>query len=166
MRSENKADWGPGPWQNEPDKVEWVDEATGLHCRILRGLVGSFCGYVGVPEEHPAWGMLYDHYVYVENEGVEWWRRHVTQRVQYKINDIQVHGGLTYANEHVDDDLWWFGFDCSHTYDYMPGMTKYVLESAQGDTYRDLAYVTVQVLSLAQQLAAIKKEPHAEEKTG
>lgn len=26
----DKADWGEGPWQTEPDKIQWVDEATGL----------------------------------------------------------------------------------------------------------------------------------------
>lgn len=28
-RTAEKAEWGPGPWQDEPDKAQWIDEATG-----------------------------------------------------------------------------------------------------------------------------------------
>ena len=43
----------PGPWDNEPDKIQWVDETTGLDCLMVRNWWGSWCGYVGVPEGHP-----------------------------------------------------------------------------------------------------------------
>ncbi len=157
-----KEDWGPGPWQKEPDRVEWVDTATGLTCRILRSPIGSLCGYVGVPKDHQAYGMEHDPFVgnYVD-VNVEWWRRHITHRVEYKIIDIDVHGGLTYAGEHGDSGLHWFGFDCGHAFDFTPGLDY------NGDaTYRDLAYVTKEVESLAKQLAAIKEEPYEQESTG
>lgn len=56
-----RAGWLPGPWLTEPDRVEWVDEATRLPCLVLRreGL-GHLCGYVGVPPDHPAHGLNYD----------------------------------------------------------------------------------------------------------
>ena len=41
-------------WLNEPDKANWIDEATGLDCMIHRGQSGALCGYVGVPESHPS----------------------------------------------------------------------------------------------------------------
>lgn len=51
---EYKKDLGPGPWQNEPDKVQWVDWETGLDCLIKRHPSGGhLCGYVGVPAGHP-----------------------------------------------------------------------------------------------------------------
>lgn len=50
---ETKESWGQGPWVSEPDKVQWLDEASGLPCLIVRGPMGALCGYVGVPEGHP-----------------------------------------------------------------------------------------------------------------
>lgn len=50
---DKKAEWGPGPWVGEPDKYQWVDEATGLDCLMVRGPMGSWCGYVGVTKDHP-----------------------------------------------------------------------------------------------------------------
>jgi hypothetical protein len=40
----DKSWWPRGPWDDEPDKVQWPDEATGLPCMVKRGPVGSFCG--------------------------------------------------------------------------------------------------------------------------
>ena len=39
-RTEDKAGWGEGPWQDEPDKVVWVDPATGLDCMAKRNRLG------------------------------------------------------------------------------------------------------------------------------
>lgn len=57
------------------------------------------------------------------------------------------------------DDIWWFGFDCAHAGDRMPGMEA-ALRSIGGrslphcgDVYRDLAYVKAECASLARQLA-------------
>lgn len=161
MSRKNKEDWGPGPWQNEPDDKDWVDPATMLDCKILRGPFGALCGYVGVPKEHPAYGMSYSFYIegYVD-ENVEWWRRHITHRVEYKIMDIDVHGGLTFSGPHTDSDLHWFGFDCSHAFDFTPGLLDgETLQHIRmkDEIYRDIEYVTTQVESLAKQLAAIKR---------
>lgn len=69
----DKADWSRGPWDEEPDKIQWRDHASGLPCMIVRGPSGSLCGYVGVPECHSAHGKDYDSL------------------------DVEVHGGLTFA---------------------------------------------------------------------
>jgi hypothetical protein len=70
----DKSTWGEGPWQQEPDKLQFCDEATQLPCLIVRASVsGSLCGYVGVTEGHPAFGLKYD------------------------AVDVSVHGGLTFA---------------------------------------------------------------------
>lgn len=58
--SVDKSAWGDGPWQSEPDKMQWQDEATGFACLIVRDPMGALCGYVGVPETHPAHGLSYD----------------------------------------------------------------------------------------------------------
>lgn len=54
----DKSTWGPGPWQEEPDKIQYVDEATGLPCLIVRNgpTIGALCGYVGVLPGHPLHG--------------------------------------------------------------------------------------------------------------
>ena len=51
-----KSEWGDGPWQREPDRMEWI--ASGLPARIRRNpIYGTLCGYVGVPPEHPMHGI-------------------------------------------------------------------------------------------------------------
>lgn len=35
-RTIDKTGWPIGQWTNEPDKVQWIDEATGLDCLIVR----------------------------------------------------------------------------------------------------------------------------------
>lgn len=55
-----KSEWGPGPWQDEPDEKYWTDAVTRLDCCILRAQVtGSLCGYVGVDQSHPAFELSY-----------------------------------------------------------------------------------------------------------
>lgn len=133
----DRTGWEAGPWDGEPDRMEWRDEATGLPCLIVRGQVGALCGYVGVPPSHPWHG------------------------VEYDAIDADVHGGLTYASKchgticHVpapgeSDDVWWLGFDCAHAGDIVPGSTRWSLPF-RGDVYRDVAYVRGEVARLAAQ---------------
>lgn len=68
--------WPSGEWDSEPDKLQWPDEATGLPCLAVRhASLGHWCGYVGVPPEHPWAGHTYDSDV-----------------------EVDVHGGLTFAD--------------------------------------------------------------------
>ena len=131
----DRAGWPPGPWDNEPDKVQWTDAATGLPCLIVRNDTGGLCGYVGVAEEHPYFG------------------------VDKNDLDLGVHGGLTYSGLcqghicHVpapgaSDRVWWLGFDCAHWSDTVPGMIQYGMRG----TYRDLKYVKDECHDLAAQL--------------
>ena len=155
----NKTGWGDGPWNDEPDKVQWVDVATSLDCLIVRNQFGGLCGYVGVPPEHPCHGAGYDS---IRVSGEEDWP--------------EVHGGLTYANVcieglpedrsvcHVPEpgrpaDVWWFGFDTGHAGDLQPAMKA--REAAlglppimgMGETYRTVGYVRAECARLAEQLA-------------
>jgi hypothetical protein len=157
---ELKTGWLDGPWDEEPDRVEWREH--GLVCLISRSEVtGALCGYVGVPREHLHYGKGWD-----------------------DVN-VDVHGGLTYASPcsghicHVPkpgetEDVWWFGFDCAHAFDLMPALKTALQYATMGlpemkdpypsvggdpycDTYRDLAYVTAEVSRLAAQLARIQR---------
>ncbi len=146
-RTVDKSSWGPGPWQDEPDKRQWKDQATGLPCLIVRGPVGALCGYVGVPPGHPLHGQGYDE------------------------AGLDCHGGLTYAAGcssaknpetgvcHIPDPgepdhVWWFGFDCAHFSDLTPGLDSKYRFNQSGQSYRDIGYVTAECTSLAKQLAA------------
>lgn len=80
-RTIDKVTWGRGPWDDEPDKKQWLDEATGLPCLAVRAsALGHWCGYVGVPVGHPAYGK------------------------GYADLDVTVHGGLTFADRCVRHD--------------------------------------------------------------
>ena len=144
-KTKDRTNWLSGPWDNEPDKVQWQDIVTGLPCMIRRGFRGAWCGYVGVNKGHPAFEKGYN---YVS---------------------VDVHGGLTYSNFcnsdadeasgicHVTDDhqpVWWLGFDCSHGGDLSP--ERLPIPSYCDDTYRDQAYVTHETLNLAKQLASMQ----------
>lgn len=145
-RSVDKSQWGNGPWKSEPDKVHFVDEATGLDCLALRhSRMGFLCGYVALEPGHPWFDLSYD--------------------------DIpaKVHGGLTFGAERCAEghppergichvprpgqpaDVHWIGFDCAHAWDYSPGTDP----ALRGDeTYRTLEFVKAQCSWLAAQVAA------------
>ena len=146
-----------GPWDDEPDKAQWIDPATGLDCLIVRNHFRSLCGYVGVPPGHPLHGKKYDD------------------------PDVGVHGGLTFADRcdpshdeahaicHVPapgrpDDVYWFGFDCGHAFDLQPIIAARMHRTHDSafkeqyktlfpdEIYRDWAYVVGEVTDLARQL--------------
>lgn len=140
----NKSKWGGGPWSDEPDKAQWIDEETGLDCLTVRGPAGALCGYVGVPESHPYFGDDYgDHH------------------------EIKAHGGLTFSGlcapsndpsegichtgEVANKKVWWFGFDCAHCDDICP---KYEREESYRPyaIYRNFNYVKTETEYVAKQL--------------
>ena len=166
----DKSAWGEGPWQQEPDKVQWSDEATGLPCLAVRSeTMGHWCGYVGVAPGHP-------HYE------VKW----KDDRI-----DVSVHGGVTFTDAcqpgedeatgvcHIpdpgeSDQVWWIGFDCIHAGDMAPKMQATLRLTAplftatmpgrikeafahlwSDDTYKTLDYVTAECADLAGQLKAM-----------
>lgn len=175
-RTVDKSEWGKGPWQDEPDKRQWTDEATGLPSLIVRGPVGALCGYVGVTEGHPLFGAGYmdDKVLPCGSDcGDDW---HYECRPDAALS---VHGGVTFSgfcqksddeSQHVchvpgpgeTDRVWWFGFDCAHCDDFAPSIRSYSSlkigdPTGYGTTieYRDVAYVTQQCADLAKQLAAM-----------
>lgn len=143
----DKSKWGPGPWQSEPDRVEW--RHLGFACLMRRQPEsGHWCGYVAVPPGHPWHGRGYSGVF--DPESCEY----VVQPLP-----VDVHGGLTYADKcngpicHVPqpgepDDVWWLGFDCAHHRDLTPGHMAF---AGPADVYRTADYVRAEVESLARQ---------------
>ena len=165
----DRSRWGSGQWDHEPDKIQWLDEATKLPCLALRNRMGSWCGYVGVPPGHPLYGQDYD----------------AAYEIATKMNcNIDVHGGLTFADKcqeedkehgicHVvepdeDDDIWWLGFDCAHGGDLVPsmrfleskmGFPPFLVDKQEYEKYRDTEYVIGETTKLARQLDAFNTGP-------
>lgn len=107
-RTIDKTAWGDGPWQDEPDKKQWRDEATGLPCLAVRGPGGHWCGYVGVGPSHPWHGKSYSACVSPErhepHEGdAEGWHYNCTPG-----GILIAHGGITFAGGCADqsEDRW------------------------------------------------------------
>jgi len=158
-KTHDKSSWGPGPWQAEPDKIQYVDNATGMPCLIVRNTLGSLCGYVGVSKDHPFF------------------------KKGYNDCDVTVHGGLTFADtcaedehgichlveEGEDDLVWWLGFDCAHLNDMSPGMraTDAKIGIPRGilefGIYKDVPYVVRECSRLAKQLMEVKDERKTQE---
>lgn len=87
----DKTDWGDGAWQSEPDKAQWLNEATRLPCLALRiAATGTFCGYVGVPPGHRAWSALFE----TENR--------MSENVLVKIEAARVAAAEIQAAKHKD----------------------------------------------------------------
>jgi len=158
----NKSEWGPGPWQDEPDKINWTDGDTGLPCMIVRGPSGALCGYVAVTAEH---------------------RLHGVEYMDPKFEGLHAHGGITFTDRcqpnddghgicHVPepgqpDDVWWIGFDCAHGYDVMPALERTMREAGMDSTnlrmeateywpasiYKTVSYVMNECRDLAAQLS-------------
>lgn len=185
------------PWETEPDSLEF--EAEGLPCVMLRNHYGIWCGYVSVGEDHPLFGLPTNHQLKLPMSWFEGRRGlegtgpmdlflHVVRGKE--LNDaceislaFQVHGGVNFAEDsppgRKPDGRWWFGFDCGHAGDYVPGkdvagmmdqmvdsmpeevretMRRIVDESAaQTGDYRDQQYVVSECQSLAAQLIAVIK---------
>lgn len=154
----DKSTWGDGPWQQEPDKRQWRDPATGYACLIVRGPTGALCGYVGVPRKHKAYGRKYDD-VDVAAHGGLTFSRHCT--------DDPIEQGICHVpGEGEDDRVWWLGFDAAHAGDLSPGheavMNKIYADVGQerptsayirDEVYRDLPYIEAEVTALAKRLA-------------
>lgn len=114
----------PGPWADEPDAAQFTH--AGLQCSILRNEVGTWCGYVAVPEGHPLYG------------------------AEFRDVAVRVHGGLTFSE--LRPSGWTFGFDCVHGYDLIPALA---FVQGSDVVYRDIEYVTAEVKRLAEQLARL-----------
>src|SRR5262245_4121089 len=134
--------------------IGWRDEKTGLPCLMKRNHHGAWCGYVAVPPGHRWHGKDYDEV------------------------PVEVHGGLTYSDRCVGEpgeeichvplsgepeDVFWFGFDCAHSWDVVPAFIPLALYQQEEfivksdllppTVYRDQAFVTAEVTRLAAQLA-------------
>ncbi len=131
-----------GEWDDEPDKVQWVDEDTGLKCEAIRSVFGGYwCGYVGVQPGHPLFECSH------ENNPI--------------IAKIRVHGGVSFSGKSLRGEkshLWWFGFDCAHYRDMQPAYKNRSHCIDESEDYCNLSYVKSHCFGLALELKAIEDD--------
>lgn len=143
--------------------VEFEKEVDGMLCVGIITTRGYRCGYVGVDNTHPLFGLEYNSSL--PKELLPMWEE-VKNKPSGKrsIIDIfccdkdnpkvgilfDVHGGITYSGSsedkypvESDKKLWFFGFDCNHADDQFDPKSQ--------------EYVEAECLSLAQQLLDINK---------
>ena len=143
--------WPSGPWDSEPDKVTWLDAATGFPCLALRDPhFGHWCGYTALTRDHPMYGK-------------EW----------LEFSALKVRGGVTFAaacspegpraqqvsqlTPGGSSPVWWVGFHCSGVLDTYPSLRGWRLGYPDWETtYRTLAYVKEQCAKLALQLSQMR----------
>lgn len=142
---DKRAEWGPGPWVDEPDRVEW--HLHGYPCLARRAFNGAWCGYVGVPPSHPWWG--------VDREEIH----------------AHTHKDITWTSEsapegydevcHSDHSArwWWIGFDCAHACDIRPSdaALPFPFPRMPGAEYRPITYVMILVGNLAIQIDEVAR---------
>lgn len=125
-----------GPWHAEPDRVELKHGE--LPCLLLRGPGGAWCGYVGLPADHPWIGI--DLFA---REGP--WNRPDALEVTYQSIRPPSHDPppKTVASAQ------WIGFSCAHQGGL--ALDRLTLEaSSPEDVYRELAFAERAVRRLAE----------------
>lgn len=145
----DKTGWADGPWMDEPDKEQWTDPSTGLPCLLKRNArSGALCGYVGVPEGHPWYGVNY-----------------ATIPVWAADRELTYSGLCEPGPEdrticHVPapgepDRVWWLGFHTAGPWDIQPGQDfedtqlGFALMRMGDEVYRDTGYVKSACAALA-----------------
>lgn len=145
---------------------DWIDERSGFHCLIRNGPLLALCGYVGIPQEHPLYGVPFmgcaeghapsttyggkypgDQFLASKrmadkpiwectDSGLPDGQRHERLDAMFT-----VHGGLTYGGQGVvgmRKDHWYLGFDCTHAGDYVPGLhTPEIIAKLGHDIFTD-----------------------------
>ena len=136
--------WGAGPWVGEPDKVQFPDPETALPCLAVRSPSGYWCGYVGVPASHPLHGTDYS-----DREALGDVHGGLTYSGDGRESDAESEGICHVPDEGETDDVWWFGFDCAHYYDFVPSWDASL---GFGEVYRNLGYIKGETAKLARAL--------------
>jgi hypothetical protein len=152
----DKSDWERGPWDSEPDKIQWQDETTGLACLVRRGPSGAWCGYVGIA---PHLRTL------IPADGYGGYELHAHGVINYSAlcDGDEEHGICHVADPGEADPAFWIGFDCGHAGDIRPKWIPWNREHGFSDldnTYRDVAYAREQVTRLAAQIHSFLSGRH------
>jgi len=140
---------------------EWTT-SVGLPGIITISHSGFYCGYVEIPKLPVP--LCYTVQYIDFDELLNW--TPVLIKAQTAINNILIHGGLTFLADHpAIDNRHLIGFDCAHVYD-KPDIERAKIEFGESEVelldyifpesvLRTEAYVTNQVETLAEQMLPI-----------
>jgi hypothetical protein len=173
---------GSGPWDDEADKIAWVDAETGLGCIMLRQENGTLSGYVSIGPDHPLFGYAVDalpiDFATCIHGGITYARACEVNRFARKahgkpraerytvchvtrVRMVQDYRTVqTTEDEFAHEDLWWLGFDTDHPGDFVPKGRE--VDRRRGDVYRDQAFVYAHCIELARRLKAAEASPDEE----
>lgn len=167
-----------GPWNQEADKVAWIDAETGLGCIMLRQTNGTISGYVGIAPQHPLFGFEADAVpVEISNvvhgglsygkacevnrfDRVAWGKPHKERYTVCHVTRtrlVQEYRTVQTTHDEFHEDLWWLGFDTDHPGDFVPKERHD--ERRKGVVYRDQSYVYANCMSLARKLKSMQAQP-------
>ena len=153
----------PGVWNDEPDRIDFIEPTTGYRCLLNRNASGSWCGYVFFPADEEY------------TTGMDTMKKAIDANTHFRrfADSLTVHGGATYSKMLIRVDqalidadvensfdghimplefdpnevLSAVGFDCSHAWDYMPYVQAALTESGAEPSktfekciYRDMNY--------------------------
>lgn len=167
-------------------KVEATFEHNGLPCVVLAVPMGHRCGYVGVRENNPLFGVKYsDESECLKKKLEEMLKQPIPENPSFGLMVsmlsgtvesrpdvvLDVHGGITYSADGKGDypikseDIWWFGFDCAHAgdgrdFEIMDEAHKKIYEgfpSFHEDVVRSFGYVVSECKKLADQLSLLER---------
>jgi len=120
--------------EDGPEVMKLEGGFKGMPVLVRRNHMGHWCGYVGVPLDHP-WA----------KEGRDY-------------PPVDVHGGCTFASrQHPftrEEGAFWIGFDCAHSFDAPPPWATKIdgMETGFGGAvYRTLRYVEREIMGLVDQ---------------
>ncbi len=141
------------------DKQQWFDEESGMPCLMVRNHGGVWCGYVGVNSNHPLYGIGYGE-AYSPDIGLGQFETDMLNAANNAAHaeltfsskcapDDKEHGICHIVEKGEDDDVWWFGFDCGHSYDATPSFN---IDMGGDKTYCTKAYVEGVCRNLAKAL--------------
>lgn len=149
----DKSSWPRGPWDTEPDRV--VTEHAGMPIILKRHPeLGHWCGYVGVPEGHPCYG--------VSGECADPVPHDVHGGCTYaRPCDGDPEGGVCHVKVEGEPDRFWLGFDFAHLGDRSPfrssNIMREILGDHGGDRYWTVSEVEGEARRYAEVLAAMNK---------
>lgn len=152
---------------------DWTTRA-GFRAVVIMTDMGHRCGYVGVPETHPLYGVPYNEHcdALTFPAGETLGKRGVIsllcaggEKASPEIV-FDVHGGITYSGGRgaypVESGLWWFGYDCGHAGDAPSpeavadrvARMGSVFYPSPDEVHRTLDYCVGECESLAEQLTS------------
>ena len=159
------------PWETEPNFKKW--NAYGYRCVIMRHPeIGHLCGYVGIPKNHPLYGV---HYGEESPALAARFKERLNEpigenapivaimlgepKATPELSFNNVHCGITWSADRlpgkkIKSRRWWYGFDCAHHNDICPYLARF--QSITEATYKDMAYVKNITENLAFQLREIE----------